>query len=212
LVASNTAQTGTPDQWVVLVALRATGGYEDFPRPPHGRWTVSVSPVGAKAAGVAHAYLARNDYNFGGLRRGKLSHFWLASYDPDRFMRSREDDPPAGTPLPAVRILSAGSVSGLATGAHSNVAAGYRIADKKPAIYSSGGPSRGARIGPDWAYPTDESRVLPGIISWGNRSGASVRLTGTSAAAPQYARDIDTGADKPPATGHPDPRLGSGMR
>ena len=214
ILACNTAPAGTPDQWVVLVALGATGGYDAVARPPHGRWSVRVSPIGAKRSGLAHAYLARNDYNFGGLRRGKLSHLWLENYDPNRFMRSREDDPPAGTPQPAVRIHSAGSVSGLATGAHSGVAAGYRIADRQPAIYSCGGPSRGMRAAPDWAYPTDESRVLPGLISWGNRSGASVRLTGTSAAAPQYARNIDIHGKKaqPPPGGYPDPRLGSGRR
>ncbi len=217
VIASNTAPVGTPDQWVVLVALGATGGYAEVARPPHGRWTVSVTPVREDVAGVAHAYLARNDYNFGGLRRGKPSHFWLESYDPDRYMRSREDDPPATSPAPAVSIRSAGSISGLATGKFSNVAAGYRISDKQPAIYSSAGPSRGMRNGPDCAYPTDESRVFPGLISWGNRSGASVRLTGTSAAAPQYARDIDICGKKalPPAGDDPecaDPRLGWGCR
>ena len=215
VITSNAAMEGEPAQWVVLVALGATGGYEMLQQPPHGRWTVSVRPSGTAVNGIAHAYLARNDYNFGGLRRGKPSHLWLADYDPDRFMRSREDDPPAGSHIPAVRICSAGSVSGLATGALSSVAAGYRISDQKPAIYSSHGPSRGTRQGPDWAYPTDESRVFSGLNSWGTRSGASVRLMGTSAAAPQYARDIDRSGKLalPPAyPPEPDPRLGWGRK
>lgn len=215
VVSTSTATVGAADQWTVLVALGATGGYRDVPRPPHGRWTVSVKPVRKTATGVAHAYLARNDHNFGGLRRGKPSHFWLESYDPNRFMRSREDDlpPPANDPTPAVSIRSAGTMSGLSTGARSCVAAGYRIADGEPAIYSSGGPSRGNRGGPDYAFPTDESRVFPGVNSWGNRSGASVRLTGTSSAAPQYARSLDDGSIAPPPAGPcPDPRLGWGRK
>jgi len=213
IVATNPVQ----GQWTVLVALGATAGFTSDARPPHGRWAVSVSPS-ARVEGVAHAYIARNDYNFGGLRKGRPSHFWLESYDPNRFMRSREDDLPlpVGSPPPGVRILSAGSMSGLATGAESKVAAGFCISEKKPAIYSGGGPSRGGRKAPDWAYPTDESRVFPGLISWGNRSSASVRLMGTSAAAPQYARAIDRdgmSAVQPPNPPPPlDPRLGWGRK
>ena len=200
------------------MALGATGGFEDKPRPPHGRWTVTVRPLRQNVKDSAHAYVARNDYNLGGLRRGKLSHLWLESYDPERFMRSREYDPPETAPKLPVQICSAGSMSGLSTGARSSVAGGYRIADGAPAPYCSAGPSRDARKGgPDWAYPTDESRAFPGLNSWGNRSGASVRLVGTSAAAPQYARDIDIKgkAALPPPGEDPknaNPRLGFGRK
>ncbi|MEO8145564.1 MAG: hypothetical protein ABI654_15250 [Betaproteobacteria bacterium] len=218
LVTSNAAIDGEPAQWVIVVALGATGGYQNSARPPHGRWIVSVT-AGPRAQGCAHVYVARNDYNFGGLRRGRPSHLWLESYDPVRFMRSREYDPleDGNNPRPAVQICSRGTVSGLATGELTNVAAGYRIADSEPAIYSSAGPSRGIRNGPDWAYPTDESRVFPGLNSWGTRSGASVRLAGTSAAAPQYARDIDRcGRKALPPEGDPpknaDPRVGWGRK
>lgn len=218
LVTSDAAMDGEPAQWVIVVALGATGGYEEPARPPHGPWMVSVT-ARSGVKGVAHLYVARNDYNFGGVRQGRPSHLWHASYDPDKFMRSREYDPPeyANTPAPAVQICSRGSVSGLATGVLSKVAAGYRIADSEPAIYSSAGPSRGARQGPDWAYPTDESRVFAGLNSWGTRSGASVRLIGTSSASPQYARDIDRYGRKalppqgdPPSDAHP--RIGWGRK
>jgi hypothetical protein len=45
-----------------------------------------------------------------------------------------------------VLAVFAGSMSGLSTGARSSVAAGYRIADREPAPYSSRGPSRGRRL------------------------------------------------------------------
>lgn len=214
IVTSNFAPASDPVQWVVLIALGATGGYDGAPRPPYGRWSVSVTPR-SKASGNVHACLARNDYNFGGLRRGRPSYLWHPDYDPEKFMRSREEDPAEFLPPVAVRICSAGTMSGLATGAWSNVAAGYRIADKKPALYSSAGPSRGKRRGPDWAYPTDESRVFPGLISWGNRSGTAVRLVGTSSAAPQYARDLDRDGRQSQPPQQPedaDPRLGWGLR
>ena len=216
---------------MALIALGATGGYEETERPPYGQWTLTVAPITPVPVdacnAVAHAYVARNDYNFGGLRRGWSSHFWLPDYDPERFMRSREDDPlppPSGSRSSAVRIRSAGTISGLATGRMqmsaadrrgASIAAGYRMSDNEPAIYSSGGPTRdpAKRKGPNWAFPTDESRVFRGLISWGNRSGASVRLVGTSMAAPQYARLIDqSGELKPPAGKTVDPRLGWGLK
>lgn len=218
IVAVDTAQPGGSPRWMVLVAIGPTGGYDAVPRPAHGLWTVTVRPAKSATAakGTVHAYLARNDYNFGGLRKGKPSHFWQESYDPERYMRSREDDPPQSEPAPPVSIRSGGSISGLSTGVFYNVAAGYRISDRKPALYSSGGPSRGGRAGPDWAYPTDESRAFSGLNSWGNRSGASVRLTGTSTAAPQYARDINrlgsNAMPAPPDLQNADPRLGCGRK
>ena len=62
---------------------------------------------------------------------------------------------------------------------------------RKPSSYSSGGPSRVATcIGPDYAYPTDDSPVLEGRLAGGNRSGTVTRLVGTSFAAPMYALDL----------------------
>jgi hypothetical protein len=72
-----------------------------------------------------------------------------------------------------------------------HVAGGYILADGRKAPYSSEGPARrGPRAGPDFAMLCDESWSLRGVRAGGNRSGAVFRLTGTSAAAPQLARQI----------------------
>ena len=42
----------------------------------------------------------------------------------------------------------------------------------------------------DRAAPSDESHCLPGLKSWGHTSGASVRMSGTSVAAPLAAREL----------------------
>lgn len=212
VVSSNAAATSEESRWGILVALRTTGGYEKLPRPPHGRWKVSVRAKPGKLSGIAHAYLSRSDYNFGGLQRGRPGYLWDPTYDPDSYLRHREYDRATSSPKPAARVRSKGSISGLATGTKTFVAGGYRIDDQEPAPYSSSGPSRGTRFGPDWTYPTDESRSLPGLIAWGNRSGAAVRLVGTSAAAPQYAREL---VEKRVDLGLPEPgdvRLGNGRR
>jgi hypothetical protein len=66
--------------------------------------------------------------------------------------------------------------------------------DKEPAApYSSSGPATHTERNPDWAMPTDESPYLRGVLAGGVREGSAVRLTGTSAAAPQLARKLANG-------------------
>jgi hypothetical protein len=92
--------------------------------------------------------------------------------------------------------MARGTLNGIGTGRTTEVVAGYvssRLPSdvaRKPSTYSSGGPSRAARVGPDYAYPTDDSPVLHGRLAGGNRSGTVTRLVGTSFAAPMYALDL----------------------
>ena len=80
-----------------------------------------------------------------------------------------------------------------------HVAGGYTLSTGRKSPYSSAGPARGgSRLGPDFALPTDESCALHGIRGGGNRSGAVFRLTGTSTAAPQLARDVTDAAPLQP--------------
>jgi hypothetical protein len=95
-----------------------------------------------------------------------------------------------------------GSMNGLATGHTSLVVGGYRLgaglgsslACAQPARYSSAGTLK-----PDWIDKTvdcssmsDRSRVLPGTISAGVRSGSLSLIQGTSTAAPFVARQLAT--------------------
>jgi hypothetical protein len=80
------------------------------------------------------------------------------------------------------------------------------LANARKAPYASAGPARGhpapLRIGPDFALFCDESYALQGVRAGGTRSGAVFRLIGTSAAAPQLARQV-AGAAFPAATSVP---------
>jgi hypothetical protein len=156
-----------------------------------GRWTVTVIGKADKAVGgTVHAYLARRDPNMGRQRRGRSGYLDSPTYDPDRFWRESEQlVRPAGV---GAEVVAAGSMNGIGTSAHTLVVAGNRASDDQPSRYSAGGPTRGARVGPDYSYDTDESRVFPGIACGGNRSATVSRLVGTSVAAPQCARELAT--------------------
>jgi hypothetical protein len=185
---------GHADRIVILMVVAPTA------RPPApvsgtlplaapGRWKIEVVAPPSSATGVAHAYLARSDPNLGRARKGRSSWFDRPEYDPFRYRRSSVQLDDQALPGPAA-VAARGSISGIATGALTDVVAGYCAATGLPATYSAGGPSRGARAGPSFAYPTDRSAVLPGVLACANRSGAVSMLLGTSFAAPQFTRDL----------------------
>jgi hypothetical protein len=93
-----------------------------------------------------------------------------------------------------------GSLSGIATGAKSLVVSGYRLGaglvssltDARPSLYSSAGERDQGWLQRhvDCSSMSDRSRVLPGTIAAGVRSGSRSLLIGTSSAAPFVARKL----------------------
>ncbi|SEA67884.1 hypothetical protein SAMN05444680_10387 [Variovorax sp. YR216] len=203
---------------IVTPTARSTGTDWLGGRPlgTPGRWRVSVKVrPGRVVAGTAHAYLARNAPNLGRIRRGDDGYFDTPTYDPNRYLReSPQLDVNPATLAPA-EVVAAGSISGIATGVKSDViAACYASPPGMPSSYSSGGPTRGLRAGPDWAYPGDDSVVLSGRLAGGNRSATMIRLVGTSFTAPQFVHESIV-PPLPPVT-PPNPprkeRMGGGCR
>ena len=142
--------------------------------------------------------------------RGRQSYFVDPLYDPLRYLKSATDD----TPGSAALVRRRGTLTGIATGTGALVAAGYRHSDRKHVRYSSAGPTRGPRVGPDCGAVTDQSRSLPGLLAAGTRGASVVRLVGTSVAAPQLARWAANGKPPPGPVPplNPDPQLeGSGL-
>jgi hypothetical protein len=68
------------------------------------------------------------------------------------------------------------------------------LSNGRKSSYASAGPARlgplSHRLGPDFVLPCDDSYALEGVRAGGTRSGAVFRLIGTSAAAPQLAREV----------------------
>ncbi|CAL75153.1 hypothetical protein BRADO1250 [Bradyrhizobium sp. ORS 278] len=101
---------------------------------------------------------------------------------------------------PGAFVRRFGSLNGIATGATSLVVGGYRLGqglgsslkDARPSRYSSAGSrDQDWQLGRvDCSSMSDRSRVLPGTIAAGVRSGSRSHLQGTSAAAPLVARQL----------------------
>lgn len=193
---------------MIAATVRHTGGVP----APHGDWQVFVGSDQELAAPV-HLFVSRNQCNPGALPRSHQAR-WVADfigYDPLHWRRRAEVDPvPAQSP-----IRRAGTLNGLATLAPDQgvvVVGSVHLRPGTPSPYSSAGPSAapagaGARAGPDLAAVTDLYRGLRGIVVAGARSGAVVRVLGTSFAAPQAARYIANHGELPPSGTAPDPAL-----
>ncbi len=169
-----------------LLVVHPTEDRDPTFRGQHGKWTVEFKPGRANVKGDIHVYLARADHNMGARRRAKASYLTDAALAVSRFVPpDKRFDEAAGSV-----IRREGTLNGIATGAKSIVAAGYRFSDASVAPYSSSGPTRGPRTGPDNACVTDRSAAVAGVRATGVRSGTTVRLMGTSMAAPQLAREL----------------------
>jgi subtilisin family serine protease len=92
-------------------------------------------------------------------------------------------------------VKRAGSYNAIACGELTVVVGGYAggVREKRISPYSGGGPLRtptGQRAGPETLAPSEESRQLPGLRVAGNGNADTVRMNGTSVAAPQVTRLI----------------------
>ena len=101
----------------------------------------------------------------------------------------------AGEPF-RVNPEQAGTLSSLATSEHVLVAGALVLATRKPSDYSSLGPPRGgprakrALPTPNVLAAADTSRQLPGVRAAAVQGGDTVRMSGTSVAAPTLARQL----------------------
>src|SRR5262249_44768347 len=155
------------------------------------------------------AYVARSDPNMGVVTGAKRSYFvdprWVQAHSAEagcKYVYGEFDNRHS-------RIHRLGTLNGIATdtNAQIHVAGGDMLMDGRKSPYASAGPARGdpytRRWGPDYAMFCDESYALEGVRAGGNRSGVVFRLVGTSAAAPQLARQyakLTIGLQLPPPT------------
>lgn len=167
------------------------------PVAPAGRWSLDVSRSAATADPCVIIQVQRGDTPpgqrpFG--RQSYLVHPACNGFDP----QTRDWTHPGTGP-----VTRSGSHSALVTARDRRVlamaAAGLRppVPGLAPgcapsaARYSAAGsadPAWTARQGPDACAPAEVSPNRPGVVAAGTRSGAAVRLAGTSVAAPALAR------------------------
>ena len=164
-------------------------------RAPAGDWQIAVrSRSGSNEA--IHFYIARNQTNPDALPRGRQAFFVDDGvYGRDRHLRAPKDDPDP----PQSPIRRRGTLNSLATGACGRgvvVVGSAYLRERTRTGYSSEGPAAGGqppRRGPDILAPTDISCALRGIVAAGTLMGQTVRVSGTSFAAPQVARALANG-------------------
>lgn len=159
---------------------------------PSGVWKIELINTGKKPVTV-DAYVERDDVVVGTRSGARQSHFEDKWYDtsgnPDAFV-DHPDNPSA--------IRRSGNFNSIATGQRTVSVGGTRITGPRWAHYSpqkpdpdAGRPQRpGVVKVPDAEAFSDENPATPGVSAAGTRSGATVRLRGTSDASPQEARRL----------------------
>lgn len=175
---------------MVLIALAPTRP-RDARRPaaPDGIWRIVVALAAdapADAAVDVDAWIERDDPAIGSGAPPRQSRF-LTGAPP----LPANEHSPAGA-----LVRRDGTCNSIANGSRTVVVGACLKAEDRfePSRYSSSGPTRNRlrESWPDLVAPADESAALPGVPAAGTRSGTTVRMNGTSVAAPQVARQLLT--------------------
>jgi hypothetical protein len=191
------ADTDTEQQYIALVA-GPTHMNQNAIEP--GKVSITIKFKKALFASV-DAYLS-----WGGKNIGQPAYLKQAAWSIPSAYESMVSIADQGTLLGSACVVSD----------RVHIAGGYvGHADLKyysRANYSSIGPTRGARPGPDCLACTDERHSLRGIPGPGTRSPIVRRLWGTSMAAPQLARQLvnQTYSPAAPTRGEAKYEVGSG--
>lgn len=148
-----------------LVALRPSRS-EQGGTVPHGDWQVALRSLDGRSHRF-DAWIERDDPPF-------------ADAGPRRQSRFVEAAPR--------HVCPRNTMNSLATGDEPIVVGGYQWRDGRPAPYSAAAAKGEKGLRPTVAAPSDESAVLPGLRAAGNLGMTTVRMNGTSVAAPIVTR------------------------
>lgn len=201
----NLSQSGS----MALIALEPTAGDDPSALAPSGTWTVMVTNKAAAPVCVC-AYIERNDVAMGLFTGAKQSYFEDEDYnhgepfDNHRANRARvkQNDSP---------VRRTGSFNRLSTGSDDQrvLSVGGLLRETRPpaaAIASPYSPRwgdaddprvNGRKKEPDKMWCSDDSLTLWGLRAAASRSGAVVRLVGTSSAVPLAVRELTSGKTPP---------------
>jgi hypothetical protein len=179
----------------VLLALAPTVSPDNLRvTAPHGVWTFTVTNIG-NTAGVVDAYVERDDVALDTRRGARQSYFEDINYDRQAVKDDTRVDLDCPNPL-AAYVRREGVFNNISTGKLTDKVGGVRETDLEFAEYSPHDVFSGLakRPGTATAMPhyatSEESPTLHGIRAAGTRAAGTVRLSGTSMAAPQIARDL----------------------
>jgi hypothetical protein len=179
---------------LVRIALAPTEPRKTaLPAAPAGCWTIALTLTGGPPPEKPVACRVHRDNDPFGYRRGGRQSYLDDAAD-ERFgldgAPSRTDSPPEAF------VRRFGTLNGIATHDRVTVVSSYFADTGRATAYASAGPVgasgvMAARV--RFSLPADSSTALPGALAGGTRSGSAIRLSGTSMAAPLYARRIALG-------------------
>ena len=160
----------------------------------HGLWQVDMQSKTRRIDNL-QVWIERNDTAPGQRRRRRQSRVSEAGYNAFGQVPGLPVDHPAG------QIKRSGTTSNIASSLYAETIGGYRLSDLTLAPYSCGGQLAHVR-GPFALAPSEESTSLRGLRVIGQGSGDSIRMAGTSLAAPIWARFLfnEFAADRVPPT------------
>jgi hypothetical protein len=176
-----------------LVTVAPTFSFEDSTTTaPNGAWEVTITNTRAGPV-TFDAYIERDDVAIGQHTGARQSRFQDKWYDKSGNPGSFVDHPDNPSP-----IRRSGSFNSLSTGSKTVNVGGVRMTGSTWAHYSPRKPNPdstrlqrpGVVIVPDTVAYSDDNPALLGLRAAGTRSGAVVRLVGTSASAPQLTRKL----------------------
>jgi hypothetical protein len=183
------ASAQEPQLWRFVIALAPTDPENQaLPACISGKWRITLSGLGAVLdLGPVACRIQRDNDPFGHTRGARQSYF----DDPadERFLTS--GDRPEGENPSGAFVRRSGTLNGLATHDRVTVVAGLDASSQRPSWYSSCGAGAQGEWSPGQVHLAaiaDGSRASPGIRAAATRSGATVRIDGTSVASPQIAR------------------------
>ncbi len=164
----------SPTKKLVMLAVGSTQITRRGTDAPSGIWKVAVENVGGESIDV-NAWIERDDQLVGEVR-AQWARF---VEDGDTLM---QDERPENS-----YISSANTFSNIATGSRTFVV-GAMYADHTASKYSAAGATE--KTGPHLSAVADITTALEGIRVNGSIGGTTVRMNGTSVAAPQATRFI----------------------
>ncbi|MCU0925081.1 MAG: hypothetical protein MUF44_03275, partial [Hydrogenophaga sp.] len=195
LIFPRRSALGTQATCALLAVAPTFSHRAEVTTAPFGLWQVTITNQGLNPL-VLDAHVERDDVAMGTHTGARQSYLEDACYDTSGGLESFIDDPLNPTP-----VRRSGTFNSLSTGARTVAVGGIRHAASAfdPFVRYSprlpdpdpGRPQRpGVKLLPDRLAVSDDNAVLWGVRGAGSRSGSVVRLTGTSSAAPQVARDL----------------------
>ncbi len=163
---------------------------------PAGVWRIRVHRKELAAGQTVNAWVQRDDTIYGYPPRGRQSYFVNPCYKRfDVYGRRIIEDTDA---KPGCVIRRRSLLNAIATGERVVVVGSYRQRGLEATNYTAGQPIAPKRDTPpdpglrkpDALMVAEGSRVLPGMLAAGTRSGSAAAMGGTSVAAPALAREM----------------------